>query len=84
MRRDKHIYIGIDLHKFQHTAVILDCWFEKLGEVTFENKPSAFPSLLEYVNGFLTEDITPVFGLEDVGAMAGTWHCTLHNLLSDK
>jgi transposase len=67
MRRDKHIYIGIDLHKFQHTAVILDCWFEKLGEVTFENKPSAFPSLLEYVNGFLTEDITPVFGLEDVG-----------------
>jgi transposase len=67
MRRDKHIYVGIDLHKFQHTAVILDCWFEKLGEVTFENKPSAFPSLLEYVNRFLTEGITPVFGLEDVG-----------------
>ncbi|MDQ0271349.1 IS110 family transposase [Cytobacillus purgationiresistens] len=67
MKRDKHIYIGLDLHKFQHTAVILDCWFEKLGEMTFQNKPSIFPSLLEYVNRFLTEDLTPVFGLEDVG-----------------
>lgn len=39
MKRDKHIYIGLDLHKFQHTAVIVDCWFEKLGEMTFQNKP---------------------------------------------
>lgn len=67
MKRDKYIYIGLDLHKFQHTAVIVDCWFEKLGEMTFQNKPSIFPSLLEYVNRFLTEGLTPVFGLEDVG-----------------
>lgn len=67
MKRDKYIYIGLDLHKFQHTAVILDCWNEKLGEMTFQNKPSIFPSLLEYVNRYLTEDLTPVFGLEDVG-----------------
>jgi transposase len=67
MKQDKYIYIGLDLHKFQHTAVILDCWFEKLGEMTFQNKPSIFPSLLEYVNRYLTEDLTPVFGLEDVG-----------------
>jgi transposase len=67
MRRDNHIYIGLDLHKFQHTAVILDCWFEKLGEMTIQNKPSIFPSLLEYVNRYLTEGLTPVFGLEDVG-----------------
>lgn len=67
MKRDKHIYIGLDLHKFQHTAVIVDCWFEKLGEMTFQNKPSIFPSLLEYVNRFLSEGLTPVFGLEDVG-----------------
>jgi transposase len=67
MRRDKYIYIGLDLHKFQHTAVILDCWNEKLGEMTFQNKPSIFPSLLEYVNRYLTEGLTPVFGLEDVG-----------------
>lgn len=67
MRRDKYIYIGLDLHKFQHTAVILDCWNEKLGEMTFQNKPAIFPSLLEYVNRYLTEDLTPIFGLEDVG-----------------
>ncbi|GIO24693.1 IS110 family transposase [Oceanobacillus sp. J11TS1] len=67
MKRDKYIYIGLDLHKFQHTAVILDCWNEKLGEMTFQNKTSIFPSLLEYVNRYLTEGLTPVFGLEDVG-----------------
>ncbi|WP_420167113.1 IS110 family transposase [Bacillus coahuilensis] len=67
MRRDEYIYIGLDLHKFQHTAVILDCWNEKLGEMTFQNKPSIFQSLLEYVNRYLTEGLTPIFGLEDVG-----------------
>lgn len=67
MKREKHIYIGLDLHKFQHTAVILDCWFEKLGEMTFQNKPSIFPSLLEFLSRFQTEGLTPVFGLEDVG-----------------
>jgi hypothetical protein len=61
MRRDEYIYIGLDLHKFQHTAVILDCWNEKLGEMTFPNKPSIFASLLEYVNRYLTEGLTPVF-----------------------
>lgn len=59
MKRDKHIYVGLDLHKFQHTAVILDCWFEKLGEMTFQNKPSIFPSLLEFVRRFLTKGLTP-------------------------
>ncbi|MNI37285.1 hypothetical protein D3C73_913710 [compost metagenome] len=45
----KHIYIGIDLHKKTHTAVVVNCWHEKLGEVTFENKPSAFPELIAFV-----------------------------------
>ena len=67
MKRDKHIYVGLDLHKFQHTAVILDCWFEKLDEMTFQNKPAHFTILLEFVSRFLTEGLTPVFGLEDVG-----------------
>lgn len=31
----KFIYVGLDLHKGQHTAVIMDCFNEKLGEITF-------------------------------------------------
>ncbi|SYX84016.1 transposase [Paenibacillus alvei] len=63
----KHIYIGIDLHKKTHTAVVVNCWHEKLGEVTFENKPSAFPELIAFVKRFRKRGITPIYGLEDVG-----------------
>jgi len=30
-RKENFIYVGIDLHKETHTAVILNCWNEKLG-----------------------------------------------------
>lgn len=65
----KHIYIGIDTHKYTHTAVIINCWQEKLGEITFENKPSAYKSLLEEVKKHVTRGIKPIFGLEDVGGV---------------
>lgn len=33
------IYVGLDLHKEKHTAVIMDCFNEKLGEITFRISP---------------------------------------------
>lgn len=63
----KHIYIGIDLHKKTHTAVVVNCWHEKLGEITFENKPSAFPELISFVKQFKKRGITLIYGLEDGG-----------------
>ena len=39
MIKEEHIYVGIDLHKETHTAVILDCFNVKLGEITFANIP---------------------------------------------
>ena len=65
--KQKHIYVGVDLHKATHTAVIVDCWFEKLGEIQFENKPAAFEELRTYVKKFCTGGMTPIYGLEDVG-----------------
>jgi len=65
--KQQHIYIGVDLHKEHHTAVIIDCWNEKLGDIQFDNKPSAFPKLLKEVEKYKEKGITPVFGLEDVG-----------------
>ena len=44
-RKENIIYVGIDLHKETHTAVMLDCWNQKLGEITFDNKPSVFHKL---------------------------------------
>ena len=57
--------MGIDLHKESHTAVMLDCWNTKLGEITFGNKPSEFPRLVRKVSRFVTEDKTAVYGLEN-------------------
>ena len=57
--------MGIDLHKETHTAVMLDCWNRKLGEITFENKPSEFSKLTRKVSRFVTEGKEPVYGLEN-------------------
>ncbi|MGI8349240.1 IS110 family transposase [Niallia circulans] len=66
MKRDEFIYVGVDLHKFQHTAVIVNCWGEKLNEITFLNKPSLFPDFIRFVEEQAEKGITPVYGLEDV------------------
>ena len=63
-----HVYVGVDVHRQTHTAVILNCFFEKLGEVTFQNKPSAFPAMLKEVKKHVSGEITPLFGLEDVAS----------------
>ena len=38
-------YIGLDLHKYTHTAVVMDCFTKQLGTVQTENKPSEFEKL---------------------------------------
>jgi len=40
--RENLLYVGIDLHKETHTAVMVNCWNEKLEVVVIENKPSEF------------------------------------------
>ncbi|WP_340393583.1 IS110 family transposase [Paenibacillus sp. FSL E2-0190] len=61
------IYVGVDLHKQHHTAVIIDCWSKKLGELKFDNKPSAFPLLIKELKKYTEKGLSVVYGLEDVG-----------------
>jgi len=57
-------FVGIDMHKDAHCAVVIDCWMNKLGEVNFENRPSRFPAFVEDVRKICgIKEI--VFGLED-------------------
>jgi len=44
---------------------MLGCWNQKLGEITFENKPSEFHKLTRKVSRFVTEEKTAVYGLEN-------------------
>ena len=63
--REDCVYVGIDLHKETHTAVILDCWNNKLGEITFANKPADFPKLEKKVKKYCTGGKKAVYGLEN-------------------
>ena len=65
IRKEDLIYVGIDLHKETHTAVILDCWNNKLGEITFANTPAEFPKLVRKVMKYCTGNKEPVYGLEN-------------------
>lgn len=64
-KKQNHIYVGLDLHKDTHTAVIIDWWDEKIDSITIENKPSDFTQLMNKVNK-IAGKLTPVYGLEDV------------------
>ena len=66
MIREKLLYIGIDLHKTEHTAVLVNCWNEKLKTIRIENKPSEFIKLWQKVGRVAQKyDIEPVYGLEN-------------------
>ncbi|WBW95938.1 IS110 family transposase [Oceanirhabdus sp. W0125-5] len=64
--KQSFVYVGVDLHKGSHTAVVIDCWNEKLLEITIENKPSAFGKLLKNVTK-VADGLDIIWGLEDVG-----------------
>jgi len=68
----RYTYVGIDSHKDTHTAVFLDCFFEKLGEITFENLPSTFECFLNDAYRFLIDGTVFLFGLEDVSSYGRT------------
>lgn len=64
--REKYLYVGLDLHKNTNTAVIINCWKDVIDTVEFENRPAAFQQFLDKVLEH-SIDLTPVFGLEDIG-----------------
>lgn len=65
INKQNHIYVGLDIHKETHTAVILNCFDETLGSITIENKVSRYIKLVNKVKK-LQGDLIPIFGLEDV------------------
>jgi transposase len=64
----QYTYVGVDSHKDTHTAVFLDCFFEKLGEISFNNTAYAFNVFLIKAETFKQDGTTFMFGLEDVSS----------------
>ncbi|KAF1083696.1 Transposase IS116/IS110/IS902 family protein [Sporotomaculum syntrophicum] len=64
--RENYLYVGMDLHKDTHTAVLVNCWNEKLDVMVIENKPSEFSKLAKRVNKKAnTLGLSPIYGLEN-------------------
>lgn len=64
----RYTYVGIDSHKDTHTAVFLNCFYEKLGELTCSTTPSDYPKFLADARKFLYHETELAFGFEDISA----------------
>lgn len=63
-RRENYLYVGMDLHKDTHTAVLVNCWNEKLDAIVIENKPSEFNKLAKKVDkAAFRLNLSPIYGL---------------------
>jgi len=69
----KWTYVGVDSHKETHTAVFLDCFFEKIGEITFFNLPSRFGAFLADAEKYKMEGTELLFGMEDISMYGRTF-----------
>ena len=78
--------MGIDLHKKQYTSVIMDCFNEKLGEITFQNKPSEYGKLITKSKKYCIDGKQIVFVLENsygYGRALAVWLIEREYLVKD-
>ena len=68
----RYTYVGVDSHKDTHTAVFMDCFFEKRGVIAFRNLPSEFPAFLKEAAKLRIDGTELLFGLEDASSYGRT------------
>ncbi|SFR18399.1 IS110 family transposase [Desulfoscipio geothermicus] len=64
-----YVYVGIDTHKDEHIAVMINCWNQKLQSFILANNPVKFTAFLEEVFKHVPAGLIPAFGLEDTGGL---------------
>lgn len=65
MYYQKHLFVGVDTHKNQHTAVVMSCFHQNLGSVQTPNNPKYFGDCINDLKALSHNNETLVFGLED-------------------
>jgi len=65
MKKSEYIYIGMDVHKETHTAVLMNSKEDRIGAIKIKNNITGFKRLSAYVETF-RQNLTPIYGLEDV------------------
>lgn len=66
---NKFLYVGVDNHKDQHTAVVLNCFSQVLLEKEIDNSEEDFGQLIREVKRLSgIQMLEPIFGLENVSS----------------
>lgn len=63
--RTKYLFVGVDLHKKTHVAVLCNCFGDVMKQFKITNAPNHFPVFLEDVKKH-AEGKDIIFGLDDV------------------
>jgi Transposase len=71
-KKMQYVYVGVDSHKNTHTAFFMNCFYEKLGEITFSTVPSEFEAFYKKAKKHLLPGTTFAWGLEDVSLFGRT------------
>lgn len=62
--RNNAVYIGIDVHRYQHTAVAANRFEEEMGELTFTNTPTGMREFLQWIQTVADKQRSRIIGIE--------------------
>lgn len=65
MKPTDYLFIGVDTHKNQHTAAVMNCFHQFLDTIDFSNNTNSFPNLISQIKTFDDNNRKLIFGLED-------------------
>lgn len=64
INRNNAVYVGIDVHRYTHTAVAADRFEEKMGELTFPNTTKGINKFLSWSKNLAPEEKPRIIGIE--------------------
>lgn len=65
----KHVFVGVDPHKAQHTIVVLNGFRQELLSFQEPATPAGFQQALDRILEATPMGLTPIFGIEDTGGL---------------
>lgn len=64
INRNTALYVGIDVHRYEHTAVAANRFEEEKGTLSFENTPSGIRQFIGWLGTIDKPELTRIIGVE--------------------
>jgi len=62
--RNNALYVGIDVHRYEHTAVCADRFEEEKGSLSFANTPIGIQQFINWLSAIGESNLTKIIGVE--------------------